>query len=395
MIEEIKEGDVLRADISTVAFGGDGVARIGNLVAFVPFTVDGDVVDVAVTAVRKNFIRGALKKVVEPSPYRVEPECKYYSICGGCQYQHISYGHQIAIKEKQVRESFQRIGKLSDMPAREIRQSPAAYHYRGKAEFHCDLMQKKIGFMDVGGGVLIDIENCSLMDESINQELEKLRLKMQSEDMDRPSGRRYAFWSGTPYMAVSYVTRRIMDRDLRVPYRGFFQANTVLTEKLLESVISMIEPSSSEVILDCYCGSGLFALFLAERARKVFGIEIDKRAVDCARHNLKYNGYKNCEFLKGSVVDVLQKRFIRDHIHIDSVLLDPPREGCSQGVLEGLSRLKPSRLVYVSCNPATQARDIKYLMEQGFFLKMLEPIDMFPQTRHIEVIALMTYGKED
>lgn len=393
MIEEVKVGDILRVNISTVAFGGDGIARIGSIVAFIPFTVDGDVVDVTVTEVKKNFIRGELNKIIEPSPHRTSPQCKYYAICGGCQYQHISYDHQLTIKEGQVRESFQRIGKLTDPPVRKIIPSPAEYQYRGKAEFHCDIKRKKIGFMDVTGGTLVDIENCPLMDESINEELEKLRSKIHSEDGGRLRGRRCTLWSDTPYRADKYIMRRVMDRDLRIPYQGFFQANKALTDELVGSVLSITGSSPSEVILDCYCGSGLFALFLAKCTGKVFGIEIDKRAVDCARHNFKYNGYKNGQFLKGSVVDILEKIFISEKISIDMILLDPPREGCSREVLDRLSSLNPSKVVYVSCNPATQARDIEYLTERGFSLKVLQPVDMFPQTRHIEVVALLARNK--
>jgi len=389
MIEDVKAGDILRADISTVAFGGDGIARIGNLVAFVPFSVDGDVVDVTVREVKKNFIRCEVKEIIEPSPQRTAYSCRYYALCGGCQYQHIAYDHQLTIKEAQVRESFQRIGKMADPPLRSIIPSPAPYHYRGKAEFHCDPRQGKIGFMDVTGGTLVDIADCPLMDESINEELETLRSTMHANDAPPLRERRCILWSGTPYRAAKYIMRLVMDQDFRIPYTGFFQANGPLTGSLVEQVLSLTEPSTSDVILDCYCGSGLFSLFLAPHVREVFGIEIDRGAVDCARHNFKYHGYTNGRFFRGSIVDVIDRGFVRDHVRVDTVLLDPPREGCPRKVLDRISRLHPSRIIYVSCNPATQARDIAYLSEQGFPLKALQPIDMFPQTKHIEVIACM------
>ncbi len=389
MIKEVKTGDSLRADISTVAFGGNGIARIDNIVAFIPFTVDGDVVDATVTEVKKNFIRGDLKEIVEPSQHRVEPRCAYYSICGGCQYQHISYDHQLAIKEGQVKESFERIGKLPDPPVREIIPSPSIFNYRGKAEFHCDLKQKKIGFMDVAGATLVDIENCPLLDDSINEEFGKLRSQVLSDEGGQFHGRRCILWSGTPYRSDKYITRRVMERDFRIPYTGFSQANTALTDRLVEDVIAMVDASPSNVILDCYSGSGLFSLHLAEHAERIYGIEIDNKAVECARHNAKYYSYKNAKFLKGSAGEILKRKFIRGKIRIDMILLDPPREGCPRGVLDRLSLLKPSKIIYISCNPATQARDIKYLIEYGFSLKVLQPIDMFPQTKHIEVIALL------
>jgi tRNA/tmRNA/rRNA uracil-C5-methylase (TrmA/RlmC/RlmD family) len=389
MIEEVRAGDTLRAHISTVAFGGHGIARIGEIVAFIPFTVDGDVVDITVTEVKKNFIRGELQKIIQPSPQREMPRCPYYSLCGGCQYQHISYDHQLTVKERQVRESFQRIGKLPDPPVRGIIPSPAAYQYRGKADFHCDLKHKKIGFMDTEGGTLVDIEQCLLTDDSINEELEKLRSSMRLQDTGCPRERRCTIWSDNRYKAGAYITRQVLNHELRVPYRGFFQGNTFLTEKLVETVLSMTEASSSEVILDCYCGSGLFALFLAPCVRKVFGIEIDRRAVDCARHNFRQNGYANGEFLTGNAEDILKEKFIGENIPVNTLLLDPPREGCPRGVLDLIPSLRPSKVVYVSCNPATQARDIRHVTEQGFSLKVLQPIDMFPHTKHIEVIALL------
>ena len=393
MIEDVQAGDTLRADISTVAFGGDGIARIGNLVAFVPYTVDGDVVDVTVREVKKNFIRCEVKEIIEPSPYRTGPPCRYYARCGGCQYQHIGYDHQLKIKEAQVRESFQRIGKMADPPLRNIMPSPAPYHYRGKAEFHCDPRQGKIGFMDVAGGTLVDIAECPLVDESINEELETLRSTMYDNDAPPLRERRCTLWSGTPYKAARFVMRLVSDRDFRIPYTGFFQANGPLTGGLVEQVLSRAKPSPSDVILDCYCGSGLFSLFLASRVKKIYGIEIDKKAIECAKHNFKYHGYTNGRFFRGSVIDILDSIFIRENISIDTIILDPPREGCSRQVLDRIFRLHPSRIIYASCNPATQARDITYLSEQEYSLKALQPIDMFPQTKHIEVIALLARNR--
>lgn len=392
----IKVGDIVETKIHTVAFGGDGVARINNMVAFVPFTVNGDMVEVKIAEVKKKYLRGEVKKILAPSPQRVEPKCLYFSKCGGCQYQHILYEYQLEIKKRQVVESFEKIGRLRSPPVKKIIPSPEVFGYRGKAEYHISFGKgnpPEIGFMDTGGGRLVDIEGCEIVDETINRSFQDFRKRLIA-DKTKGRGERQIIWSGLSGKEKTvgtpeYVTRMVKDKSLVVPCEGFFQANIFLVDSLVDCVVEMSGLTGSEIILDCYCGSGLFSLFLAGHVQQIFGIEIDRESVKCARMNNKNYGVSNATVFRGDIKNILKEKFIGGGNHIDVVVLDPPRIGCDKNVLSSIVELKPEKIIYVSCNPATQARDIEYLSNKGFSLKALQPIDMFPQTKHIEVIAVM------
>jgi len=393
---DIKAGDIIEVKIDTVAFGGDGVGRIDNIVIFVPFTVDGDVVEVEVTGVKKKYLRGKIKKILAPSPQRVEPRCLYFSECGGCQYQHILYEYQLEIKKRQVIESFERIGRLRLPPVKEIIPSLAIFGYRGKAEYHVGFSKGEnsgVGFMDVEGRGLVDIERCEIVDETINMAFQRFRSDLIT-GRTKIHDERQIIWSGlsdeekkvgTP----EYVTRKAKGENLLVPYEGFFQANVFLVDYLVDCVMEMSGFTGSEAVLDCYCGSGLFSLFLSGYAREIFGIEIDSESAKCARINNKKHGVSNVTIFRGDIKNILQEKFVERNINIDIIILDPPRIGCGRNVISGIIELKPEKIIYVSCNPATQARDIRYLTDKGLILRALQPIDMFPQTRHIEVVALL------
>ncbi|MBE9546017.1 MAG: class I SAM-dependent RNA methyltransferase, partial [Proteobacteria bacterium] len=388
----IKIRDIIETRIDTVAFGGDGVGRVDNMVIFVPFTVDGDVVEVEITGVKKKYLRGKIKKIVVPSPQRAEPKCLHFSECGGCQYQHILYKYQLEMKRRQVVESFERIGRLGSPPVKEIIPSPEVFGYRGKAEYHIGFSEEKIpeiGFMDVEGGKLVDIERCEIVDETINRSFQDFRddlIAGRTEIHDE----RKIIWSGLSGIektagAPEYITRMVKGKSLIVPCGGFFQANIFLVDTLVDCVVEMSGLTGSEAVLDCYCGSGLFSLFLAGHARQVFGMEINGESAKCARMNHENFGISNATVFMGDIKGILGEKLS----DIDLVILDPPRIGCDRDVLSGIVELKPERIIYISCNPATQARDIRYLIDEGFFLRTLQPMDMFPQTKHIEVIALM------
>ncbi|MEA3470501.1 MAG: 23S rRNA (uracil(1939)-C(5))-methyltransferase RlmD [Thermodesulfobacteriota bacterium] len=387
----VKIGDVATLKLDTVAFGGNAVGRINNVVVFVPFAVDGDEVIIEIKEVKKNYCTARIEKIFVPSPERVEARCPYFTICGGCQYQHISYKHQLEIKEKQVAESFERIGKVKSPPVRQIIPSPLVYNYRGKAEFHIDFDDKgnpRIGFIDEGGAFPVDIERCEIVDETINDAVKSLRADIASgrRNIDE---KRNIFWSHTGFLAAPFISRTVKGGKFRVPYSGFFQTNLSLVDRLVDTVLMMGDFDVSHTVLDCYCGSGLFSLFLAPRVKRIFGIEGDGQSVECARANLRDHGLTNAEFIKGNVEKILQEKVVEGEMSFDAVLLDPPRIGCARKVLDTIAEIRPAKIVYVSCDPVTQARDIRYLMERGFSLRELQPIDMFPQTKHIEVIAVM------
>jgi 23S rRNA (uracil1939-C5)-methyltransferase len=390
----LKVGDIATLKLDGVAFGGVALGRIEGVVVFVPFGVDGDEVRIEITEVKKNYCRARIEEILVPSPARIEAKCPYFTICGGCQYQHISYEHQLELKEKQVAESFERIGRVKAPPVGKIIPSPLVYNYRGKAEFHIDLDDKgelRVGFIDEGGAFPVDIERCEIVDETINNEMKKLRDDIASGKRTVDETRNI-IWSQNDFLAAPLIPRTVKGKEFRVPYSGFFQTNLSLVDELVDTVIRMGNFEDSDTVCDCYCGSGLFSLFLAPRVKKILGIEGDGQSVKCARANLRDHELTNAKFFKGDVEKLLRENVIKGKVPVDAVLLDPPRIGCARKVLDAIAKIRPAKIVYVSCDPVTQARDIRYLMERGFSLRELQPIDMFPQTGHIEVVASIADG---
>lgn len=377
------------------------MGRIDDLVVFVPFTVEGDHCEITITAVKKNYLKGHLEKILKPSLLRRAPLCPYYQVCGGCQYQHIDYDHQMTIKQKQVWETFERIGKIEAPDFKMVIPSPREYHYRGKADFQIQRSKRgnpSVGFIDTANRMVVDIERCEIVDESINVKLSNLRWNLAVSNA-RLTEDRYALWSD-PEGGITvtdpnnmhppkYIERFAKGKRFQVPYRGFFQTNTVLVDNLVDTVLAMCGLDGNETILDTYCGSGLFSIFLAPKAKQVFGIDNDGTAIHCAKINSRNERLDHVAFYRGDVGAVLKSTFDKIETTIDCVILDPPRTGCEKEVLNAVLALKPQKVVYISCNPATQARDSRYLIDGGFSLKSFQPLDMFPQTRHIEVVAVL------
>jgi tRNA/tmRNA/rRNA uracil-C5-methylase (TrmA/RlmC/RlmD family) len=396
-------GEVINIRIEDIAFGGSGVGRVQGMVVFVPFTVTHDEVAVEIISVRKKFALAEVRQILRPSAYRVAPVCRYFSRCGGCQFQHIAYEQQLVIKEKQVREIFARLGNFPSPPVLGIIPSPGRLHYRGKADYHvrigADGRLLSLGFMKGASGSVLDIARCEIVAESINESCQAFRAVLLAGGTKYRRDRQ-TIWSSCEEgkiiavpdndTAPPLISRTVKDRRLAVPYGGFFQINTTLLDGLVDQVLKLADLTDGETVLDAYCGAGLFSLFLASSAGSITGIEIDGMAIQCARENLAATGDGKTLFLKGDVGKVMRQQFTKRSRHADVVILDPPRSGCDREVLDALRKTAAKKVVYISCNPATQARDLRYLVEAGFSLKCLQPIDMFPQTGHIEVIGLLT-----
>jgi 23S rRNA (uracil1939-C5)-methyltransferase len=397
----LRIGDLIRMVIGDVAFGGDGVARVSGLVIFVPFTIDGDEVEVEITEIRKRYARGRLVRIVTPSSHRVTPACPYYTRCGGCRMQHIDYGHQLELKRRQVEDAFKRIANIFPSPVMSVIPSPRSFGWRGKAEFHLAGGPSgpcRVGLMALASHELIEVERCGIVEESINRKYRNFRDALRSGEL-RVSGERQPLWSDEPgepptgiftdFGQPPDVTRIVRGRRLTVPGRGFFQANVALVGGLVDQVIGMGGLLGGETVIDAYAGAGLFSLFLGPKAGSLLGIEGDSEAVRCAGINLDREGLSQAKTVCGDVADIL-KGLVLSGRKADLIVLDPPRDGCGKGVMEGLAALRPERIVYISCNPTTQARDVRHLAGCGYGLNLLQPLDMFPQTAHIEVVALLT-----
>lgn len=377
--------------IESIAFGGQGVGRVNNFVVFVPFAAPGDELEVAIVELKKKFARGKILQIIRPSPTRVSPLCRYYENCGGCCYQHLSYEHQLKIKRKQVKEVFSKIGKIAAPPVLDPLASPEPYHYRGKAQLHAVKTKRgfQSGFLDISGSQIADIERCVIMEETINERIRWLRENQELLKKDE----NLTIWSQALHHNQADIKDSIVriakGKEFLVPRNGFFQANLLLTDRLVDEVCRLAISKEINTLIDAYCGSGLFSIFLAPYAKSVVGIEISEKSVKYAQINAENAGVKNVKFISGNIEDILCGEFLSPADKIDLIILDPPRSGCSGSVLKAIAALRPQNVIYISCNPATQARDVKYLNEHGYTLLSLLPVDMFPQTEHIEVIGLL------
>lgn len=398
--------------MSGMAHGGDALARHEGKVIFIPYVLPGEEVVVELTEERASYSRARLVEVLTPSPDRVEPRCLHYGTCGGCQWQHIAYERQSALREEVLRSQLKRIAHLPSVLVRPTLAAPDPWWYRNHVQLHLE-KQGKLGFMGTDGRSVIPITECHIMHallwdtfvglEIDFPELERVSLRAgiatgeqlvvlesvgaqaPAIEVDVPISCVLLLGDDTPvtYVGNSYVTERIGSRSLRVSATSFFQANTSQTERLVRTVEEYLDPQGRECLLDLYCGVGTLGLALAGRVSEVIGIDSNEAAIADAKFNAE--GMTNVTFLEGSAEQVLPSI----EQPIDLVILDPPRQGASKECLAALTTLSVPRIIYVSCDPATLARDVGSLGQSGYQLVEVQPVDMFPQTYHVETVALL------
>lgn len=349
----MKFGAELLLEITDVAYGGDGIARHDGRVVFVPFTIPGEKIRVRITDVRRGWARAVVRQILEPSPDRVTPPCPYFMRCGGCAYQHIAYERQLALKAHQVSETLRRIGKIPSPPVEPTRSSPLEYHYRNRITVH--VHPPTIGFHGVKSERIVDVDKCLLAEEAVQQALTHLRSKK--------------------YLHPGPATLRANRQ-----HAGFRQVNDGAAKILASVVIEMAETGASCV--DAYCGTGFFARKLASNFQRILGIDWDERAITAAREDAQSQE----DYRVGDVEKLLPQTL--EELPKSTVLLDPPSQGLSPAVIETLRNIQPPRLIYVSCDPATLARDIAKL-SPAYQLVRAVPVDMFPQTASIETACLL------
>ncbi|MFN2508524.1 MAG: class I SAM-dependent RNA methyltransferase [Chthoniobacterales bacterium] len=337
--------------IEDVAFGGAGVGRLNGKAVFVPFTIDGETVSARVVREKKQFAEAMLEQVIEPSPNRTTPECPYFGRCGGCSYQHMAYEHQLAIKTKQVEQALRRIGRLDPPPMRPIIPSPKAYYYRNRVTVHAH--RGAIGYYRRDVHRLIDVERCPIAAPEVNEKLTELRAR-------KPRDGHYTL------------------RAHRGP-RVFEQTNELVAE-ILALLLEGFLGRGGRLLIDAYCGAGFFAKRLIRNFEQVVGIEWDRHAVAAARETATTSE----TYIAGDVEVELPRQLWAADPAVTSVIVDPPATGLSANTRRALLDRAPRKVVYVSCNPATLARDLLELKQQ-FGLVSVTPLDMFPQTAEIEV----------
>jgi 23S rRNA (uracil1939-C5)-methyltransferase len=350
--------------IEDVAFGGKGVGRAQGKAVFVPYTIEGELVSAEIVREKKQFAEADLVEVKQSSPNRVAPQCPYFGRCGGCAYQHIDYEHQLAIKWRQLRDALQRIGKLKDVPMRPIVPSARQYAYRNRITVHAQ--DGVIGFFRRDSHRLIDIECCPISRNEVNRALAELREQKHVRD-------------------GHYSLRSASES------RVFSQVNDEVAQALRDLIINLVPPNQ-EMLIDAYCGAGFFAKALLDKFVRVIGIDWDRFAIAAAKENAS----EKETYIAGDVESELTRSdgFLAAEGETPrlgsrrslTVIIDPPATGLTEGVRKAISDLAPETLIYVSCNPPTLARDLKELQHR-FAINSVTPLDMFPQTAEIEVLA--------
>ncbi len=352
-----------RVRVTDVAFGGDGVARLEDgPVVFIPLVAEGEEVTVEITGARKNFLQGRVVSIAEPSPDRVTPRCVVFGKCGGCRYQHLRYETQLALKEKQLAATLRRVGHLSpeDAPVRPIVASPLDYEYRNRITVH--LVDGVAGFHAAGTARLVPIQRCEIADPRVNEVLAGLT---SSRRRRREDGHR---------------TLRA-DRTRRF----FHQANDAAAAELMRLVVEVAGDGGASLV-DAYCGAGWFIKVLRDHYAQCIGIEWDRYAVEHARSD----ALAHERYFEGDVALLLPEAIANASKTDVTLILDPPAEGLAATVTDEISDSRPRRVIYVSCHPATLARDLARLKRSGYRIESVTPIDMFPQTAEIEAMAVLS-----
>ena len=366
-------GDKLTLTIEDIAFGGEGVGRVEDFVIFVPFVAVEEVVEVEVTEIKKRFGRAKLLRVLQPSSERVQPLCRYFGDCGGCQYQHLEYPAQLRLKRKQVRDLFERIGGFDPELVAPVLPCPQPYHYRNRIMVRSQWDKFKqglnIGFIRTDNRLVVDIEECSIAEPILNEQLRQLR-------------------AHPPPKGGLKAVLRVAPPGWQVPPDSFFQNNFFLLPKLVEVVRTRLQEQGSRHLVDVYCGVGFFSIELADLVESFVGIELDRLAIQAAGRNAAARGRTNGKFVAGAAEELLPELLGQGSQEQTTVVLDPPRKGCCASTLELLLQVRPAQILYISCHPATMARDLNKLCAQSVFkLAHLTPLDMFPHTQHLECVA--------
>ncbi len=413
----------IELEIGSMAYGGEGVGRWQGKAVFVPYTMEGEQVTAEIIEDRGRYARARLVQVIAPAAQRVSPPCPHFGPdrCGGCSWQHVSYSAQLVFKAGIVRDQLTRIGRVADPLVRPPLGMDDPWHYRNHVQLvagadgllayqaaashrsvvvtQCPIAHPWVASMveapaagaawrlppGLGGGWVRRAAPRAGI--STGQRLLVLEAGRQPPLVRGVWPFAVAVEAGTrviPLAGNPHLEERLGGRVFRYSPRSFFQVNSAQAERLVEVVSGYVEPQGDETLLDCFCGVGVFGLLLAGRVKRVIGVEESGSSISDARVNAA--GVVNVTFLHGQAQSVVPS--LAEPVH--TVVLDPPREGCDPAVLKAIASLAPRRIVYVSCDPSTLARDVGRLAEAGYVLREVTPVDMFPQTYHIETVALLT-----
>ncbi len=451
----LKKSGIYTVTIEDIGHKGEGIGKVKGIPLFVQGGLPGDELKVRVTKLKKNYGFAELLEIQKPSDQRVIPRCPIAEVCGGCQIMTMEYSAQLSIKTRRVRETLQRIGKIN-APVDKTLGMEEPYHYRNKAQFPIGMEGKVpvMGFFKTGTHEIVNTEHCyiqhpvnDVLTKIVKEYITKYGVTVYDEKSRKGLLRhmvsRISYKTGEVMVIIvingnelpykeeliralekevnnlktvvvninkrntnvifgdttrtlygeGYIIDQLMDLSFYISPRSFFQVNPTQTRVLYQKALEYADLKGDETVFDLYCGIGSISLFLARQAKKVYGIEIVPEAIEDAKRNAKLNNLSNTEFLLGAAEEVVPKLYGKG-ITADVVVVDPPRKGCEETVLETMVKMDPEKIVYVSCNPSTLARDLAYLEERGYRSQEVQPVDLFPHTAHVEVVTLLTKETE-
>ncbi|MGV3487241.1 MAG: 23S rRNA (uracil(1939)-C(5))-methyltransferase RlmD [Tuberibacillus sp.] len=444
----VQKNDMITANITDLTHEGAGVAKVEGYTLFVPDSLPGEKAKIRVIHTKKDYGYGRVEEILEKSPDRIDPPCEIYGRCGGCQLQHLSYDAQLKYKQKQVEDALARLGGLTDIRVLPTLGMDNPWVYRNKTQVPVADRDRELiaGFYQKHSHRIIEMDHCLITDETVDeiiQEVKKIakdagikpydeathsgvlrhiivRIGRETGEVmvvlvtktnDLPHRKQFISGLTEKYPQIKSiahnvnskrtnviygdVTRTIWGRDViydnigsvkfAISARSFYQINPQQTRVLYGKALDYAELSGNETVIDAYCGIGTISLFLAQKAGKVYGVEIVPEAIEDAKANAELNGLDNAVFEAGKSEDVIPAWY-KKGIKADVIVVDPPRKGCDEALLRTIIDMKPKRVVYVSCNPSTLARDLRILEDGGFKTVEVQPVDMFPQTTHVECV---------
>ena len=454
---EYRKNDIVTLKIEDCGIDGEGIGKADGFTVFVKDAVIGDTVRAKIMKAKKNYGYGRLEEIITPSPDRVEPKCQFARQCGGCQLQALSYEKQLEFKTSKVRGHLERIGGFTDIPMEKILGMEQPFHYRNKAQFPVGKSKDGriiTGFYAGRTHSIIENRDCALGVTQNKEVLDRVIAHMEKfniQPYDENTGKglvrhvliRYGFFTDEMMVCLiingeklpgeealvkslcqipetvsvmvnvnkkrnnvilgekvrllwgqPYITDKIGEISYQISPLSFFQVNPYQTGRLYGKALEYAQLSGNETVWDLYCGIGTISLFLAQQAKMVRGVEIIPAAIENAKENACLNGFDNTEFFVGKAEEVLPEQFARTGERADVIVVDPPRKGCDETLLSTIIEMQPDRVVYVSCDSATLARDLKYLCERGYELKKVCPVDMFPNTVSVETVVLLSQYRD-
>ncbi len=446
----VNNNDILEIEITDVNFKGQGIAKKDGFVIFVDNTITGDYVEIEIIQVKKKYSVGRLRKIIKESTLRIKPECKYFEKCGGCQIMNMDYKAQLVYKKQRVINELKKVAGIEDVLVHDTLGMEKPFRYRNKGSFPVARLNGDIaiGAYEIGTHKMVDFDTCIIQNEKADKVIQVFKILMKlfklepyNEITNKGLVKHLMIRTNKQNeVMVIIVTSReklpnkneivkklieeipqiksiiqninknqtnvilgnknkviygeetlkdtIFDLEFSISPHSFFQVNSLQTEVLYSKALEYAQLTGEETVFDIYCGIGTISLLLAKKAKMVYGIEIVEQAIINARENAEKNNIQNAVFYTGKAEDIFPKLY-KQGIKADVVVIDPPRKGCEKEVLNTIINMKPEKVVYVSCNPTTLARDLKILSDGGYEIGEIQPIDMFPNSTHVETIIMI------